>query len=719
MAMIVKNNLSATRTLNVLNKNSSALKKSLEKVSSGQKINSAQDDASGYAISERMREQIRSLEQDSQNVQNGSTLFKIVLGGVDNIVEELRNLKELAINSANDTNTDSDRATIQKEFQQKIANINDIATTTNYNGKILLDGRYTQIRTLRRITTSQTSTTETTSTTQTTQSQSTSQDTVTDNSQITTITEIQGSNAVVTTITKLEPTVISSGNFTISEDGYYLLAENYTGTITIDAQNVKLTQENSETALTGVTIIGSSEGNVNLWIENLNLTSPSSGSAIKFQGSGNYLTVEGTNTVTASGNNRAISCGDGVTITGDGILNAKAQMGAGIGGVNGSTKGDIVIGGNVTINAEADSGGAGIGSSRYGIMKGSIIIGGNATVTAKAKEDAAAIGCGQGADLYGDIIICNNATVTAISTDDGAGIGTGSGRMSNETSIMKDNGYIIITGNATVTASSKRGAGIGAGYSNYPVNGANSKLQGITIADTANVTATSEQSVAIGGKENGAVQVVSENATNVEDFTLNIVEQKNVGVTVETVVTPIFVESEIQAMKIQHGAKANQAINFFINDLHTKSLGTSDLLDSDGNFLLESDAERFSALGTDTQKQIEWLETVKAAENKTLDDISVTTKYNANIAVRVLDGAIEYALGEATNVGAYLQRLEYTNANITTMGENVQAAESTIRDADMAKTFTAYTTNNVLLQAAQSMLAQANQNSSSVLSLLQ
>ena len=542
---------------------------------------------------------------------------------------------------------------------------------------------------------------------------------MTDNSQITTITEIQGSNAVVTTITKLEPTVISSGNFTISEDGYYLLAENYTGTITIDAQNVKLTQENSETALTGVTIIGSSEGNVNLWIENLNLTSPSSGSAIKFQGSGNYLTVEGTNTVTASGNNRAISCGGGVTITGDGILNAKAQMGAGIGGVNGSTKGDIVIGGNVTINAEADSGGAGIGSGRYGIMNGSIIIGGNATVTAKATQDAAAIGCGQGADLYGDIIICNNATVTAISTDDGAGIGTGSGRMSNETSIMKDNGNIIITGNATVTASSKRGAGIGAGYSNYPVNGANSKLQGITIADTANVTATSEQSVAIGGKENGAVQVVSENATNVEDFTLNIVEQKNVGVTVETVVTPIFVESEIQAMKIQHGAKANQATNFYLEDMHTKSLGTSALFDADGKFINQSDAERFSALGTDTQKQIEWLETVKAAENKTLDDISVTTKYNANIAVRVLDGAIESALGEATNVGAYLQRLEYTNANITTMGENVQAAESTIRDADMAKEMTAYTKYNILTQAAQSMLAQANQNSSSVLSLLQ
>ena len=116
MSMVVKNNLAAQMILGQLNKNTSKLEKELSIVSSGQKINSAQDDASGYAISERMREQIRSLEQDSQNVQNGSTLFKIVLGGVDNIVEELRNLKELAINSANDTNTDSDRATIQKEF---------------------------------------------------------------------------------------------------------------------------------------------------------------------------------------------------------------------------------------------------------------------------------------------------------------------------------------------------------------------------------------------------------------------------------------------------------------------------------------------------------------------------------------------------------------------------------------------------------------------------
>ena len=145
MSMVVKNNIAAQLVLGELNKNNDKLRKSLEKVSSGQKIIGAKDNASAYAISEKMREQIRTLAQDNQNVQNGATLFKVADGAINSIVEELRNLKELAINAANDTNTDVDRATIQKEFQQKYANINDIATTTNYNGITLLDGTWGKI----------------------------------------------------------------------------------------------------------------------------------------------------------------------------------------------------------------------------------------------------------------------------------------------------------------------------------------------------------------------------------------------------------------------------------------------------------------------------------------------------------------------------------------------------------------------------------------------
>ena len=114
--MVVKNNMSAINTLNTLNKNHSALAKSLQKVSSGMRINSAADDASGYAISERMRVQIRSLDQDNRNTQNGNSMMKVAEGAVSSTVEILKTLKEKVINAANDTNTDSDRQQIQKEL---------------------------------------------------------------------------------------------------------------------------------------------------------------------------------------------------------------------------------------------------------------------------------------------------------------------------------------------------------------------------------------------------------------------------------------------------------------------------------------------------------------------------------------------------------------------------------------------------------------------------
>ncbi|MBO4852598.1 MAG: flagellin, partial [Schwartzia sp.] len=128
--MVVKNNMSAINTLNTLNKNHSALSNSLKKVSSGMRINSAADDASGYAISERMRVQIRSLDQDNKNTQNGNAMMKVAEGAVQSTVDILKTLKEKVINAANDTNTDSDRQQIQKELDQSIDQINDNANVT-------------------------------------------------------------------------------------------------------------------------------------------------------------------------------------------------------------------------------------------------------------------------------------------------------------------------------------------------------------------------------------------------------------------------------------------------------------------------------------------------------------------------------------------------------------------------------------------------------------
>ncbi len=139
MAMIVKNNMGAKNTLNELNKNEKAKSKDLKKLASGLKIGSAADDASGYAISERMAVQIRGLDQDSQNTQNSQALMKTASGALDSTMDILKTLKEKAINAANDTNTDADRATIQKEVNQAIQQIDENAQVT-YNGKTILDG---------------------------------------------------------------------------------------------------------------------------------------------------------------------------------------------------------------------------------------------------------------------------------------------------------------------------------------------------------------------------------------------------------------------------------------------------------------------------------------------------------------------------------------------------------------------------------------------------
>jgi len=101
------------------------------------------------------------------------------------------------------------------------------------------------------------------------------------------------------------------------------------------------------------------------------------------------------------------------------------------------------------------------------------------------------------------------------------------------------------------------------------------------------------------------------------------------------------------------------------------------------------------------------------------DDIGVQTRQKASDSLEKIDNAIQYALDEITRVGSIQNRLEYTEANLITAAESTQESESTIRDADMAKEMTRFAKYNVLSQASQSMLAQANQNTSSVLNLLQ
>ena len=439
MAMVVKNNMSALSTLNTLNRNTKALSKSLQKVSSGMKINSAADDASGYAISERMRVQIRSLDQANSNAQNGGSMMKVAEGAVSSTVEILKTLKEKAVNAANDTNTDADRQTIQKELDQSIDQINDNANVT-FNGQYLVDG----------------------------------------------------SKNSKTTVTCTALT-----NQSLAEDTA------------------------SDTALTGLKARN-----------------------------GDSLNIQSTDTITVSW------VKDGRTFT------ASTKVGA------------LKLG--EALNAMKD---------------------GSQTLST-------------------DISL--SAGKTSFIAVDGSG-----------------NSVYTASGESSISITSK-GTGI------------EGQISGFTISITDNT---------------GAVRKSANAALDAFDETLRAQNA-----------------SEDNSINLQIGTKANQTIKVGLTDMKAQALGL---------------------------------------QGKNNDTIQVGNQEQANAAINVLDAAIQKALDQQTTIGAVQSRLEYTQSNLTTASENVTAAESTIRDADMAKEMTEYTKNNVLMQAAQSMLAQANQSSSNVLSLLQ
>jgi len=138
--MIINHNISALNTYRQLTVNNNASSKSLEKLSSGYRINRAGDDAAGLAISEKMRGQIRGLNMASKNAQDGISLIQTAEGALNETHSILQRMRELAVQASNGTNTDADRAELQKEIEQLKSEIDRISTDTEFNTKKLLDG---------------------------------------------------------------------------------------------------------------------------------------------------------------------------------------------------------------------------------------------------------------------------------------------------------------------------------------------------------------------------------------------------------------------------------------------------------------------------------------------------------------------------------------------------------------------------------------------------
>ena len=577
MAMVVKNNMTAINTLNTLNKNSSALSKSLQKVSSGMKINSAADDASGYAISERMRVQIRSLDQANQNTQNGSSMMKVAEGAVSSTVEILKTLKEKAVNEANDSNTDSDRQTIQKELDQSIDQINDNANVT-FNGKYLVDG-------------SKNSKGNATYTVLTNQSLST------DTAYDTKLTDLKARSG-----DSLE--IVDTDKVTVS---YVQAGKTYD--VTFDAKGATLQD-----------IFTNAEN------------------------------IDASSQIFANNSNKSVSA----SLGGNKKTLKEAQEAA-----YGTGKTDL---------AGANGGKAKDATDLVVQNLAKAIATYNKTATEKIDIEKFGASLTDGNDD-------TKANVVATSNEDKIGFLK---TLSEDDNIAK----AMASSNDIKTAVEAYDKYVAAEKAIDNVNTAlvSSATVGIDAAGDKVTTASGKAGISITANKEGIGGQISGLNISITDSKGNVKKSANAALDAFSETVRAQNESQDNAISLQVGASANQSIKVGLTDMRAEALG------------------------------------LKGADGTTLN---ISTQGKANAAINVLDNAIQKALDQQTTIGSVESRLEYTSSNLTTASENVQASESTIRDADMAKEMTNYTKNNVLLQAAQSMLAQANQSSSNVLSLLQ
>jgi flagellin len=561
--MRINHNIQALNTHRQLTNNTVGAGKSLEKLSSGFRINRAGDDAAGLAISEKMRAQIRGLDMAVKNSQDSISLIQTAEGALNEVHSILQRMRELSVQAVNDTNTTSDRQELQKEINQLTSEINRVGNTTEFNEKKLLNG-------------------------------------------------------------DLSATVLVSaavGGTTTPITGVRQIASG----ITVTNGEATAVWSDSGTASFNVTISTSGDNGFD-WTQvsgsgNLVITRTASGFTVSYSGadSGGHtleIDADALSFNAASGKYSYNNQGIEFSFTVD---EAK----------------DWKVGTTVTIG-----------------------ITGDATATPYATETENLftvnnISGGHQADL-------GNITIVA------------SGALNNVTQlhVVYDNNELIVNLlNASGTAVSSTTFSVASGGATVNYN-----------ADGISFTFTSSTS------GNGAGSGTFDIATKAFD---------------ESVTTSgtaaVYKDA---SLTFQTGSNQNQTMALAVEDIRAAALGIVSATSGAG----------FSVSGKNV--------TDGTGNTMTEFALNISTSSGAANAITVLDKAIKFVSAERSKLGAVQNRLEHTINNLGTSSENLTAAESRIRDVDMAKEMMTFTKDNILTQAAQAMLAQANQQPQGVLQLL-
>ena len=592
--MVVQHNMQAANANRMLNVTTSAQSKSTEKLSSGYRINRAADDAAGLTISEKMRKQIKGLDRASTNAEDGVSAVQTAEGALTEVHSMLQRMNELATQSANGTNSTTDRKAIQDEIDQLTTEIDRVSETTKFNETYLLKG----------------DTDGATSKVKLNAHDAGLAGKLTDNGNGT--ATFKADTLAVGDKVKIAGKEYTIGKSADSAD----YAKKDTIKATVDGVGDSVTSGNTTTTIVAKVTTATATGAT--W---------AAGDKFK-DADGTEWTIAATTDETAH-NVKATDIAkylkDGCTI----VSNDDNNKLDGVAVVDDLGKNEVSI---------ADA--TGITALQNGIKAGdTVTVGGTTkTVTAETPKTYDEIKTAVAGGVAGTTkISIGSKEYTLDKTTDAA-----AGKITQDDflALIKDGDKVKVDTN-TYTAIIKSSDG-----------------DSITLEDAYSKMAKELETASSIGADTAAT--VKNNGNGTFDITKGTVDVK-----------------EALSFNLHVGADA----------------------DSTNKITVDIDSMSSAGLG--------------------IKGIKADTEQDATYAIDAIADAISQVSSQRSALGAIQNRLEHTINNLDNVVENTTSAESRIRDTDMAEEMVNYSKNNILAQAGQSMLAQANQSNQGVLSLLQ
>ena len=574
--------------------------RSTERLSSGMRINRAGDDAAGLAISEKMRGQIRGLNQASSNAQDGISMIQTAEGALNETHSILQRMRELATQSANDTNVDIDRDAIQNEMNQLSSEINRIGNTTEFNSQKILKGAE--------------------------------------------------ESAEIRPALELDATELITGG-------------NLTGGQTNDPENaelaIKLAAQSTDADENLTFNFGEEEFTVNV--------------------TANNGATEEVTDITANSATVALDSESGTVAEYAGLL--KEALEGMVAENNNISDADFAIteDGTDTVTISALDGG------EYAEGAGSIVV---ETDDADLWDGTATVQSDFGKNETFDHAT-ENVAFSALTDDDAVEALVGQGMTINDQSIEFYNAN----------------EGAYTGEADFAVN-----ISSVLEEASRNEALVGQIAEQLGSEIEGVT--LQQDGTDASELVITATEGGEAGNDIgftDGVDVAAVTSAETFTSTFQVGANTAQSMTVEINDMRSMALGVTGV--EEGGEIVAKNGEE--AYFTETQSVTD------GTTNENVEyALDVSSHEKATAAVSVLNDAIETVSAQRSELGSFQNRLEHTISNLGTSSENLQAAESRIRDVDMAAEMMEFTKNNILQQAGQAMLAQANQAPQGVLQLL-